>query len=154
MFITMLQKPEARSFESFVYTRNSNNLSQKIDTTINPKLQIREGKHWIAYHMLSWDTVGSAIVKKIDVNKYSIKGKQIHYLGFLTIDGVLTPLENGLLGFDGIIVSRSKDVNDGFRCKREGKFTFMVKPGKKYWRLQEMENCQRTGFVDYIDISF
>jgi len=41
----------------------------------------------------------------------------------------------------------------GAECKREGRFTFKTKGGRKYWRLQEMDNpCDQA--TDYVDIYF
>jgi hypothetical protein len=31
---------------------------------------------------------------------------------------------------------------------------FKSTKGRKYWRMQDMENCEGSGVVDYVDIYF
>ncbi len=115
----------------------------------------REGKHLFSLHWISWKKFGSVNIKKINTKKYSIKGLQKDDKGnYVTIDGFLIPLTKGKLCFIGEIVTRTSGNNNGVACTKNGTYTFLSKPGSKYWRLQEMENCEGGELVDYVDIFF
>lgn len=118
-------------------------------------LKPREGKHLFALHWISWKNFGSVIIKKINTNKYSVKGAQKDSKGnFVTIDGFLRPTNRGEMKLSGEIKSKVSHNNNGELCVKKGEFTFLCSPGRKYWRLQERENCEGNRLVDYIDIFF
>jgi hypothetical protein len=115
----------------------------------------REGKHLFSLHWISWKKFGSVNIKKINTKKYSIKGSQKDDKGnYVTIDGFLIPVTKGKLSFIGEIVTRTSGNNNGVACTKNGTYTFLSKPGNKYWRLQEMKNCEGGSLVDYVDIFF
>jgi hypothetical protein len=125
----------------------------------NPKqyagLNPRVGKHLFALHWISWEKFGSVNIKKINNKKYSIKGSQKDDKGnYVTIDGFLIPVEKGKLTFIGEIVTKTSGNNNGEACVKKGTYIFLCKPERKYWRLQEMENCEGGSLVDYVDIFF
>lgn len=118
-------------------------------------LKPREGKHLFALHWISWVKFGSVNIQKINTKKFSIKGSQKDDNGnYVTIDGFLIPIEKGKLTFIGEIVTKTSGNNNGEACVKKGTYTFLCKPDRKYWRLQEMENCEGGSLVDYIDIFF
>jgi hypothetical protein len=115
----------------------------------------REGKHLFSLHWISWQKFGSVNIKKITTKKYSIKGSQKDDKGnYVTIDGILIPIVKGKLSFTGEIVTRTSGNNNGVACVKKGTYTFLCSPDRKYWRLQEMENCEGGSLVDYVDIFF
>ena len=115
----------------------------------------REGKHLFSLHWISWKKFGNVNIKKINTKKYSIKGSQKDDKGnYVTIDGFLIPVTKGKLRFIGEIVTRTSGNNNGVACTKNGTYTFLSKPGSKYWRLQEMENCEGGELVDYVDVFF
>lgn len=115
----------------------------------------REGKHLFSLHWISWKDFGSVEIKKINTNKYTIKGSQKDNKGnYVTIDGILIPVLKGKMTFVGEIITKTSDNNNGIACVKKGKYTFLSTPGRKYWRLQEMENCEGGFLVDYVDIFF
>jgi len=115
----------------------------------------REGKHLFSLHWISWKNFGSVNIKKISTKKYSIKGSQKDDKGnYVTIDGILIPVVKGKLSFTGEIVTRTTGNNNGIACVKKGTYTFLCSPDRKYWRLQEMENCEGGSLVDYVDIFF
>jgi len=115
----------------------------------------REGKHLFSLHWISWQKFGSVNIKKISTKKYSIKGSQKDDKGnYVTIDGILIPVLKGKLSFTGEIVTRTSGNNNGIACVKKGTYTFLCSPDRKYWRLQEMENCEGGSLVDYVDIFF
>jgi len=115
----------------------------------------REGKHLFSLHWISWKNFGSVNIKKISTKKYSIKGSQKDDKGnYVTIDGILIPVVKGNLSFTGEIVTKTSGNNNGVACVKKGTYTFLCSPNRKYWRLQEMENCEGGSLVDYVDIFF
>ena len=115
----------------------------------------REGKHLFSLHWISWQKFGSVNIKKINTKKYSIKGSQKDDRGnYVTIDGILIPVIKGKLTFKGEIVTKTSGNNHGEACIKNGTYTFLCSPDRKYWRLQEMENCEGRSLVDYVDIFF
>jgi hypothetical protein len=67
-------------------------------------------------------------------------------------------LEGGVLGmtadrfrFHGrIVITDTPDI--GRNCVRDGDFEFRITGRRRYWRLQQMEQCD--GLTDYVDIYF
>jgi len=115
----------------------------------------REGKHLFSLQWISWQKFGSVNIKKISTKKYSIKGSQKDDKGnYVTIDGILIPVVKGKLSFTGEIVTRTSGNNSGIACVKKGTYTFLCSPDRKYWRLQEMYNCEGGSLVDYVDIFF
>jgi hypothetical protein len=118
-------------------------------------LHPRVGKHLFSLHWISWEKFGIVDVKKINANKYSVKGSQKDKRGnYVTIDGVLIPVVKGKMTFNGIIVTKASGNNNGLPCIKNGTFTFLCAPDRKYWRLQEKDNCEGNYLVDYVDIFF
>jgi hypothetical protein len=71
--------------------------------------------------------------------------------GRLELDGELVWIMSDRFRFRGrILIADTPDP--GRNCLREGDFTFQVTRGRRYWRLQEMEQC--NGLADYVDIYF
>ena len=143
---------EAEMEQKLMDERNRNYYAhQKQYAPLYPRL----GKHLFSLHWISWDKFGSVNIKKINTNKYSIKGSQKDKEGdYVTIDGFLIPVSKGKFTFKGEIVTRISDHNNGVACIKKGTYTFLCTPGRKYWRLQEMENCEGRNLVDYVDIFF
>ncbi|OMP74775.1 hypothetical protein, partial [[Flexibacter] sp. ATCC 35208] len=54
--------------------------------------------------------------------------------------------------FKGTIQTKYSGVNNGQVCEKTGTYHFLVKGERKYWRLQEMDNCEGNNVVDYVDI--
>jgi len=116
---------------------------------------LKEGKHDFTLHWISWERPGSVDVKKKGDGSYEVKGSQRDNRGnFATIDGTLEVIDPLKLRFEGLILTKSETVNNNDTCKREGEQIFLSTKGRKYWRLQNMENCERGNVVDYIDIYF
>ena len=119
---------------------------------------LREGSHMLTLHWISWGDLkraGKAQVHLKGVDLYSVKGEQRGKDGksFVTIDGTLKATSPTELLFDGTIRTQSSDANQGNVCEKTGTYHFVAKAGKKYWRLQEMDDCDKV-VVDYVDIYF
>ncbi|QHS60533.1 hypothetical protein [Chitinophaga agri] len=120
-----------------------------------PVKQIREGKHNFTLQWISWDQPGKVQIKKQRDGTYTVKGEQRGENGdFVTIDGTLTMVTFNELIFKGKIQTRYATVNKGEVCDKTGTYHFLAKGARKYWRLQEMDNCEGNNVVDYVDIYF
>ncbi len=72
---------------------------------------------------------------------------------YLRIDGRIVSATRDGFVFEGEILTRVHHIADGAECRREGRFTFLTRAGRRYWRLQEMDNpCD--GVTDYVDVYF
>ena len=115
----------------------------------------REGTHLFALHWIGYSSFGHVLIKRKSSKSYTIKGIQKNDAGdYVSIDGLLTPINKGTIAFDGLLVTKYKNSFEGLPCIKNGKYTFYSKPGRKYWRLQEMDSCGEEGRVDYVDIFF
>lgn len=117
---------------------------------------IQPGKHSFTLQWIGWDNPGQVEVAFLSDNKYSVKGEQksTENDDFASIDGVLTWEGNQVFQFDGEITSRVSYLNGGETCVKKGPVHFRATGKRKYWRLQEKENCEDGNVVDYFDIFF
>lgn len=128
--------------------------------TVAPVKSIRDttdisGRHALTLQWISWDRPGHVHIEKADSGWYTVKGAQRDEEGnYLTIDGRLRVISKNELRFAGTIVSKEDGVNNGKPCVREGEQTFLSTRGRRYWRLQQMLNCEGNYVTDYIDIYF
>ncbi|ACU64195.1 conserved hypothetical protein [Chitinophaga pinensis DSM 2588] len=117
--------------------------------------QMREGTHNFTLQWISWDKPGKVQIKKQKDGTYTVKGEQLGEDGdFVTIDGMLTVVTFAEMTFTGKIQSRYANINKGEVCDKTGTYHFLAKGARKYWRLQEMDNCEGNNVVDYVDIYF
>ena len=115
---------------------------------------IRSGRHGLSLQWLGWEKKGNADISDKGNGTYSITGQQNGDTKdeYVTISGTLKPVSSSELLFEGKIITRVAMLNKGKECVREGKYTFLAPAGKKYWRLQQMTNCEGGMAKDYIDI--
>jgi hypothetical protein len=111
------------------------------------------GKHALTLQWLGFGdlrTAGTATV----VNQgghWRLTGKQEAKEGFVTLDGEVTAIGKASFDFQGKVVTQAEGNNNNKPCAREGRYSFLRKPGKKYWRMQPIDNpCDPV--ADYIDI--
>lgn len=118
---------------------------------------IREGEHKFSLQWIGWgEQFGKATIKKLTDSTYQIDGEHLAEQSddYASIHGVLTMITPRRLKFEGMIETYVKNHYESQVCRKEGKYTFHAKDQRKYWRLQEMENCEKSGLVDYVDIYF
>lgn len=115
----------------------------------NTKLTDLSGKHGITLHWLSWDKPGTVNFRKTGADTYSVSGKQSIKGEYVTIEGKMKQVSEKELQFEGTVITFN-DL-DG-KCVKTGPQIFLSTKGRKYWRMQNMENC--NGAVDYVDIYF
>ncbi|CAM3744157.1 hypothetical protein MUGA111182_06695 [Mucilaginibacter galii] len=117
---------------------------------------VRTGVHsftiqWIGYNN---GKPGTVTIKAIGNGVYSIEGEQRNKKSneYVTIKGTFKPVGRELL-FNGKIVSKVELTNNGQPCTLDGAAVFKASGARKYWRLQQMVNCDGET-TDYIDIFF
>lgn len=110
------------------------------------------GKHRFSLQWISWDYFGIATVTDKKGVLY-LKGEQKGRAAddYLTIDGIITQIDEREFTFNGKIVTKVSRINGGEPCPREGEMTFAITKNRRYWRLQDMRNpCE--GVLDYVDV--
>lgn len=117
-------------------------------------LYVRKGKHNFTLQWLGWDKPGTVQIDYEGEGEYSIEGEQRNSEGYSTIKGFFTTVSKKELRFTGKIVTQVAHNNNGEPCVKEGTFTFLSTKNRKYYRLQEMTNCEGGMLVDYVDIYF
>jgi hypothetical protein len=107
---------------------------------------------------LQWlgEKMGKVKIELIGEGDFSIEGSVENNGDYCIISGTLVPIDANRFHFEGTIKTRVSFINNGAECLREATlenpFVFEKKNGRKYYRLQQMENCQGNNVVDYIDI--
>jgi len=70
---------------------------------------------------------------------------------WLEIDGDILAVGLRDFRFKGWVETRVSYINNGKPCRRDVEADFLMKPGKKYWRLQAIDNpCDVA--ADYVDL--
>ncbi|HEY1025961.1 MAG TPA: hypothetical protein VGE26_12395 [Sphingobacteriaceae bacterium] len=122
----------------------------------NPSYPRFPGKHAVTLQWISWEYPGYVTISPGEKGWYSIRGGQTDRNNpdnYLKISGRIRPVTARELVFEGTIESRIDHLNEGKACVRNGQKTFKASGNRKYWRLQDMTNCE-GGTLDYIDIYF
>jgi len=104
----------------------------------------------VTLQWISWDYRGRLRVIEA-AGRVHLQGSQRARggAGLLTIDGDVTEIRADRFTFRGRIAIT--DTPDAARnCLREGTYEFRITGRRRYWRLQEMEQCD--GLTDYVDI--
>jgi hypothetical protein len=130
----------------------NNELKQTTNESVN---LIRTGKHQIILQWLDENPSGSVSISKLSDNKYKIEGGQESRTNsdYLIINGTLTPINKNELVFDGTLIYKVEISNSGLPCDKSGRHIFKSTQNRKYWRMQEMTNCDGI-LTDYVDIFF
>lgn len=118
---------------------------------------IRDGAHKFSLQWIGWgEQFGTVQIKKLNDSTYSVKGEQRSddKEDFASIDGKLIMLTPRRLRFEGTILTKVRHNNNNEVCDKTGTYTFFASGVRKYWRLQEMDNCDKGNAVDYVDIFF
>ena len=106
----------------------------------------------ITLQWISWDYRGRVRVSEA-AGLVHLSGSQHARsgVGRLELDGDVVSIGASSFTFRGHIAI--VDTPDpGRACMRDGDFEFRITGRRRYWRLQEMEQCD--GLTDYVDIYF
>ena len=112
------------------------------------------GKHMLSLQWVSWKQFGTARFYRAgnDVRVYGVQdveGNWVFLNGVVTAD----PSKKDRFTVTGEVVTRVSYNAGGNACRRTGDFHFLQTQGRKYWRMQEINNpCEAV--ADYVDIYF
>lgn len=144
----------ARTDPSYLKTDTVSKITAPEASAGYPKIS---GEHALTLQWISWDIPGSVTITEAEGGWYKINGQQIdtkNNRNYLKINGKIKPLSAAELEFDGTIESKVDMINAGKPCIRTGRKLFKATGTRKYWRLQDMINCEGGTVTDYIDIYF
>lgn len=115
---------------------------------------LRLSLQWIGFG--NFETMGRATVEEHNGALY-LSGRQDgagdSAGDWLALEGDILAVGEREFRFKGWVETRVSYLAGGELCRRKIDGIFLMKPGKKYWRLQAMENpCAGEGTVDYIDL--
>lgn len=119
-----------------------------------PKVEIVVKKNIpISLQWISFKTQGNATLEKQGDGWFNIVGEQTNNNNeYLKIDGKIKRIDQFNISFEGTIITYIKTNNGGVPCEKTGKQVFSKKAERKYYRLQNMENCAKGRLVDYVDL--
>ena len=128
-------------------------VKETVDTTMHGLLV---GRHPLTLQWISWDQPGFVHIKPASGEWYAIDGEQKSETGnnYVRINGTIKAVSDKELLFKGRIETLVESINGGKPCLKEGEQIFLSTKGRKYWRLQNMLNCEGNRVTDYIDIYF
>lgn len=120
------------------------------------KHPIRLGTHNITLQWISWDHPGTVELTYGEDGRYKIIGgqKSRENEDYLNIDGYLTFSTVREFTFEGHLEYLVSHNNGGKACIKTGPLHFKASGKRKYWRMQEMTNCEGGMLTDYVDVYF
>jgi hypothetical protein len=106
----------------------------------------------ITLQWISWDYRGRVQVSEA-AGRVHLSGSQRARSGAgrLELDGDVIEIGPSSFTFRGHI-GITDTPDPGRACMRDGDFEFRITGRRRYWRLQQMEQCD--GLTDYVDIYF
>ncbi|TKC05682.1 hypothetical protein FA048_18390 [Pedobacter polaris] len=119
-----------------------------------PKVKIEiERSIPISLQWISFENQGKATLSKENDGWFTIKGEQTNTNNeFLKINGKIKRVDQQTISFEGTIITYIKTNNGGAPCEKTGKQVFSKKGERRYYRLQNMENCAGGRLLDYVDL--
>ncbi|CAM3451712.1 hypothetical protein FLLO111716_11345 [Flavobacterium longum] len=123
------------------------------DDTLAKNAANPSGKNPVTLQWISWSAPGEATLDYLPDGSYQISGSQAtEDRQYLNIMGVIRRVSDRELEFDGTVETKVNFNNGGKPCIKTGKQKFIRSGNRKYYRLQNMENCGGGNVVDYVDI--
>ena len=106
----------------------------------------------ITLQWISWDYRGRVRVGETAGRVHLSGGQSARGgAGRLTLEGDVVEIGSSSFTFRGrIAIADTPDP--GRDCVRDGTYEFRITGRRRYWRLQQMEQCD--GLTDYVDIYF
>lgn len=156
--VDSLKKTQATSDSSYIDALAAKQVDVKPPGAAkrNSEGQLTPGKHDFTLQWISWDEPGSVTIQPSEDGWYSIEGGQKSRKNgdYITIDGLIKQVSPTELLFKGEIKSVVATNNGGKPCIKTGSKIFKTTKNRKYWRLQDMINCEGGMLTDYVDIYF
>lgn len=117
------------------------------------------GNHRLTLQWIGWGDLAGAgrVVIAAQGRGLSLHGEQTGHDDnagdYVRIDGHIVSATRDGFTFEGDVLTRVSHIAGGAECRRHGTFHFVATQGRKYWRMQEMDNpCDDA--TDYVDIYF
>lgn len=129
---------------------------EDVSTKSKPNYSAFPGEHALTLQWISWNDPGSVTIEEGSDGWYKISGSQFskNKENYLKINGRIKPITDRELEFEGVVESRIDHINKGEPCIKSGKQKFIATGSRKYWRLENLLNCEGNMVTDYIDIYF
>lgn len=106
----------------------------------------------VTLQWISFESETRGHVRVSDANGFvHLTGSQRNGEASVELDGDVLRIERDRFVFRGRIAIHNTP-DPGRVCLREGEFEFRITQNRRYWRLQQMEQCD--GLTDYVDIYF
>lgn len=156
LLVALLLIPTAASAQKRRGSRARKPVAASNLTTLERKVV---GKHMLSLQWISWEYFGTCNITKQADGTLRCTGEQLSRgddsrIGdYLKIDGTVRIVSALELEFTGTIRTKIYHINNGEEVVRDGTFTFLSTQGRKYWRLQQMQN-PADDCTDYVDIYF
>lgn len=119
--------------------------------TVDPALEKQlVGNHGLRLQWISDTKLGNVSVKKVSDGLYECVGKQMGEGNddYVKIDGTIKVVNTLQLVFEGTVECRVSHIFKGKPYLRKGTMEFLNTKGRKFWRLQQMDNGECTDYVD------
>lgn len=117
------------------------------------------GEHRLTLQWIGWgDLSGAGLVIVTEhggalTMRGEQRGRDDNLGDYVRLDGRIVAATRDGFTFEGDVLTRVSHIAGGAECRRHGTFHFTTKVGRKYWRMQEMDNpCDDA--TDYVDIYF
>ncbi len=153
LIVTFSCKDHPKSADAFTET---DTVKKEIPGTEIPKLVPnvpKAGVHPITLQWISWEKPGEATLIPDADGWYKISGSQLNESReYLNIEGKIKRISEKELEFEGTVETRTRINNGGEPCFKKGVQKFVASGERKFFRLQNMENCQGGNTLDYVDI--
>jgi len=113
------------------------------------------GQHGITLQWISWEHRGTVKITEEDkvLKIRGIQKSKENITDSVSIEGTLEVINDKEIRFTGKIITTVSYNNQGKPCEKEGTYTFKKIGNRRYWRLQEMKNCDGV-VLDYVDLYF
>ncbi|MDR2366186.1 MAG: hypothetical protein LBD68_10125 [Zoogloeaceae bacterium] len=112
------------------------------------------GSHLFSLQWVSWKKFGTAEITRKEDGQLYIDASQSLDGNYVTLQGVLTPINAAEFTVEGELITRTSDINNSEPCARSGTFNFKATGTRKYWRLQQMNNPCDGIYAEYVDVFF
>lgn len=130
-----------------------NNVKDNVAKRI-PKIEISIKKTIpISLQWIGFQNPGKAEVVKQSDGWFTISGEQTNNSNeFLKINGKIKRISDTKISFLGTIITYVKINNGSVPCEKTGEQLFVKTGDRKYYRLQNMENCSKGKVLDFVDL--
>lgn len=143
--------PQSSGWVASRYLRKPNDASNIRLTALESKIV---GLHMLSLQWIEKPIYGECKITKESDGRLHCVGEHIstnHPGDYMKLDGYIEIVDADHLIFDGDIAIKVYHLNNGEEYVRTGRYDFITKPGRKYWRARNLEVIDAT---DYVDIYF